>query len=116
MRHQIKKKILKRKRGPRRALLKSLAYNLILSEKIKTTESKAKALKPLMEKLVFLSKKKNLHSRRRLISLLGNKKAAKKLLEQIAPRYEGRVGGYVRIIKLKERKGDSAKTALIEFV
>jgi len=77
MRHGKKGKILQRKKGPRKALLRALSYSLILHEKIKTTEAKAKALKPLIEKIVFLSRKNDLSTRRKLISYLGNKKIEK---------------------------------------
>jgi len=116
MRHRKKGKILSRKTGPRKALFKSLIRSLILAEKIKTTEAKAKAIKPLIDKMVYSSRKSDLATRRRLISTLGDKQAVKKLIEQISPRYLKKRGGYVRIIKLLPRKSDAAKMAMIEFV
>jgi len=116
MRHGKRTKILSRKKAPRKALMRSLARSLILYEKIRTTEAKAKALKPLIEKIVYLARNNNLTTRRRLISILRDKKIVKKLLEQIGPRYLKRTGGYVRIIKFLPRKTDAAKMALIEFV
>ncbi|MCD6096744.1 50S ribosomal protein L17 [bacterium] len=116
MRHRKKKKILDRKVGPRKALLKSLAINLILNGRIETTEAKAKALKPFIERLVSYSRKGDLSARRRVNMFLNNRQATKKLIEEIGVRYAQRPGGYTRIIKGKIRKGDGAKTAFIEFV
>ncbi len=116
MRHRKKKKILGRKTGPRKALLRGLAINLVLFGRIRTTEAKAKALRPFIEPLVTLSRKKDLNTIRRLKAALDNKEAVKKMIEEIGPRYLERNGGYTRIIKLGTRKGDGAKMAIIEFV
>lgn len=116
MRHRKKRKILDRKKAPRRALLRSLATNLILYEKIKTTSAKAKVLRPLVEKLITKGKKNDLIARRELLKYLFKKSAVKKVLEELGPRYKDRKGGYVRIIKLGARSGDGAKLAQIEFV
>ncbi len=116
MRHLKKGRKLHRKKGQRKALFKSLINNLILKERIETTEAKAKEIRPRVEKLVSLGKKQNLASLRLLISRL-NKKAAQKIYHQIAPRYKNRRGGYTRIIKSAgRRKKDGAKMAVIEFV
>jgi large subunit ribosomal protein L17 len=104
-----------RKRDQRRALLRSLACNLITQEKIKTTEAKAKELRPFIEKFITRAKIDNLSNRRLLISKIGIK-SAKKLFNQIAPKYKERKGGYTRIIKLPPRKTDASKMAIIEFV
>lgn len=116
MRHRHKGKILGRERGPRKALIRNLAVGLVLAEKIKTTEAKAKALRSFIEKIITISKINNLNSRRRLISLLQNQEAVKKLLDILGPKYQERKGGYTRIVKLNQRKGDAAKMAIIEFV
>ena len=101
----------------RQALLNSLALNLIVREKIKTTEPKAKELRPFMEKLITRAKTGNLATRRLMISKLSNRdKEIKKLFEIIAPKYADKKGGYIRILKLGARKSDGARMAMIEFV
>ncbi len=115
MRKRKKGRKLHRKRDQRKALLKSLAESLILNEKIKTTEAKAKELRPFLEKKITLAKRGDLHARR-LLARDFSKKVAKKLVQEIAPRYKERKGGYLRIIKLPPRKSDSAKMAVIELV
>lgn len=116
MRHRSKKITLDRKAGPRASLLKNLATQLILYEKIKTTEAKAKALRPFVERLISKGKKNTLASRRELLRVLPIENAAKKILEEIGPRYATRPGGYTRIIKLGVRAGDAARVARIELV
>ena len=102
--------------GRRKAFIKGLENNLIMREKIQTTETRAKEIRPLVEKLVTLAKKQNLASFRLLLSRLP-KGAASKLYYDIAPRYKDRKGGYLRILKLAvRRKRDATKQALIEFV
>lgn len=105
-----------RVRGRRKAFLKILEHNLIMKEKINTTDARARELRPLVERLVSLAKKQNLASFRLLLSRLP-KDAASKLYYEIAPRYQKRAGGYLRILKTaKVRKRDAAKQAIIEFV
>jgi len=116
MRHRKKGKILDRKTESRKALLRSLATSLVLYEKIKTTEAKAKALKPVIEKIITHGKKANLTTRRNLHKYLYLNNSVKKVLEDLSPRYKDRKGGYTRIIKLGTRKGDQAKIVQIEFV
>jgi len=116
MRHRNTTKTLGRKCGPRKALMKSLAQNLVLYEKIKTTEAKAKTLKPYIERMVTTAKKGDLTARRRLITKLTTDGAVKKMLEVIGPRYKTRAGGYTRIIKIGPRQGDGAEMVQIEFV
>lgn len=103
-----------RKKDQRKALLKSLAESLILQEKIKTTEVKAKELKSYIEKLITKARKQTLASRRGLLRLFSNNIALK--LEQISRKYADRKGGYTRIVKLFPRQTDAAKIARIEFV
>ncbi|MBS4035814.1 MAG: 50S ribosomal protein L17 [Ignavibacterium sp.] len=116
MRHRKNKKILDRNRDQRRALFKNLALSLVKAEKMKTTLAKAKFLRPKIEKLVTLAKKNNLTARRRLIAIFQNEKIAKKMLEEVAPRYLERNGGYTRIVKAGSRVNDGAEMAYIEFV
>lgn len=119
MKHGNKTRKFNRKRDQRKALLRNLAGSLIMKEKIKTTEAKAKELRPFAEKLITRSKKadggKNLAEVRRLASTLPEK-AWKKVVGPIALRYQKRNGGYTRIIKLNPRRTDGAKMAIIELV
>ena len=116
MRHQKKKVTLGRETAARRSLMANLAESLILYEKIVTTKAKAKALKSFIEKLITKAKKQTLASRRELVQVLYTKNAVKKLIEEIAPRYKERQGGYTRIILLSSRKGDGAEEAKIELI
>lgn len=115
MRHKKKGRKFSRERGVRIAFMKSLVFNLVAKEKIKTTEARAKELRSFIEKFVTRAKKDNLANRRLLIARLGQP-TAKKLFEKIAPKYKDRNGGYTRIIKLNLRQGDASKMAIIEFV
>jgi large subunit ribosomal protein L17 len=116
MRHCKKGRKFHRKKGQRNALFKALINNLILKEQIETTTEKAKEIKPKVEKLITIAKKNNLASFKILLSKLP-KAAAQKLFYEIAPRYQDRKGGYLRIVKTsKPRKRDGAKMAIIEFV
>ncbi len=117
MRHHNSKRKFGRVKNLRNALVNSLALNLIVREKIKTTLPKAKELRPFIEKLVTYAKKNTLASRRVLISKLSNRdKETKKLMEVITPKYMDKKGGYTRILKLGARKSDGAEMAVIEFV
>jgi len=105
-----------RKKDQRKALFKILIHNLIMNERIKTSEKRAKVIKSKIERLISKSKKQDLSSLRYLLERLP-KKSAYKLFYEISPRYSERTGGYVRIIKLPFlRKKDNAKLSLIEFV
>jgi len=95
--------------------MKSLATALILNSKIKTTEAKAKELKSFIEKKISCVKKGNLHQRRRMLDIFAPP-VAKKLFEEIGPKYKERPGGYTRIIKLGRRPQDKAEMAIIELV
>lgn len=116
MRHLKKGKKFGRETGPRKALLKSLLHNLITCDKIKTTESKAKELKPMIEKMVTRAKDPTIANKRLIMQRLGNVLDVKKLFSEIAPKYKERKGGYTRIIKIAPRKSDAAKMAVIEFI
>ncbi len=117
MRHHDKNRKFGRERKVRRGLMRSLAHNLILEEKIITTEAKAKSLRPYVEKLVTHAKTDTVAKRRLVSSKLGNDKmATKKLFDLIAPRYDTREGGYTRIVRVGVRSGDGAVKAYIGFV
>lgn len=116
MRHLKKGRKLSRKRGQRRALLKSLAENLIMKEKITTTEARAKELSSFIEKKITLTKKKEKILALRELRRVFGKIASQKLVKEIAPRFKERTGGYTRITKLVARAGDGAKMVIIEFV
>ncbi|OGI85957.1 50S ribosomal protein L17 [Candidatus Nomurabacteria bacterium RIFCSPLOWO2_01_FULL_39_17] len=117
MRHSNSKRKFGRVKNQRRALMSSLALSLIVRGKIKTSEPKAKELRPFIEKLITNAKKGNPATRRLIISKLSNRSPeVKKLFEVIAPKYKDRNGGYTRLLKLGARKSDGAKMAVIEFV
>jgi large subunit ribosomal protein L17 len=116
MRHQKKTVKLGRTAEHRKALLANQVCSLIEHQRIKTTLAKAKAVRPLAEKMVTLGKKASLHARRTALSVLRQKDAVKKLFDDIAPRSASRNGGYTRIIKLGRRKSDSAPLAFLEWV
>ena len=99
-----------------KAMLGNLVASLIAAEAIVTTESKAKALRPVAEKCVTAARKGGIHQHRRVVALIRDKDMAHKLFEEIAPRYVDRPGGYTRILKLGPRPGDNAPMARIELV
>ncbi len=117
MQHRKKgKRKFGRVRGRRASFLKGLQRNLIISERIKTTEARAKEIKPTVEKLVTLAKKQNIASMRLLLARLPND-AALKLYYDIAPRYKERRGGYLRVVKVgATRMRDAAPQSIIEFI
>ncbi|MEX1110871.1 MAG: 50S ribosomal protein L17 [Chthoniobacterales bacterium] len=116
MRHQKKTVKLGRSQAHRDALLANQVCSLIIHQRIRTTLAKAKAARPLAEKMVTLGKKGTLHARRTAAAYLHQPSAVKKLFEEIAPRSATRAGGYTRIIKLGPRKSDSAPMAVLEWV
>ena len=116
MRHQKKTVKLGRTASHRDAMLANQVCSLIEHKRIKTTLAKAKAVRPLAEKMVTLGKRGDLHARRLAAGYLGQKDAVKKLFAEIAPRAADRKGGYTRIIKLGQRLSDSAPMAYIEWV
>ncbi len=116
MRHQNTTKTLGRKKEPREAMLRSLTTSFIVYEKIKTTEAKARVLRPIVEKMITLGKKDTLHARRQAIKDLYLEGAVKKLFEVVGPRFKERNGGYTRIVKLPRRLNDAAKMAILEMV
>ena len=116
MRHRNKGRILGRKTASRKSLLANLAQSVILYEKVRTTEAKAKEVRSLVERLITTGKKPTLASRRQLMSKLPTDNAVKKVLEVLGPRYEKRAGGFTRITRIGPRQGDAAKMVAIELV
>jgi large subunit ribosomal protein L17 len=115
MKHKSKGRQFKRNKSQRKALMKQLSEAIILQEKITTTAAKAKELSSHIEKLITVAKKNNLTAVKAIHSILCDE-ASKKLLKKIADKYRDRSGGYTRIIKIAERKGDAAQMSVIEFV
>jgi len=99
-----------------RRILSNLAASLITSESIKTTHSRAKALRPMVEKLITRARKGDLHARRMVLRSISDTEVVTKLFDEVAPRYNHRPGGYTRIVKLGPRRGDGAEMAVIELV
>ena len=116
MKHNITHRKLNRTTSHRKALLMNLSNSLIKHEQITTTLSKAKELRPFVEKIITLGKKGDLVSRRKAISILQDQNNTKKIFDVISERYKERSGGYTRIIKVGNRFGDNAPTAIIELV
>ena len=116
MKHNITHRKLNRTTSHRKALLMNLSNSLIKHEQITTTLTKAKELRPFVEKIITLGKKGDLVSRRKAIAILQDQKNTKKIFEVISERYKKRSGGYTRIIKIGNRFGDNAPTAIIELV
>ena len=116
MRHGNAHRKLNRTASHRKALFQNMAAALIKHEQITTTLPKAKELRPIVEKLVTLAKRGDLHARRQAVSKLQDQAMVRKLFDTLAPRYSERPGGYVRIMKAGFRYGDNAPVAVIEFV
>ena len=116
MRHKIAGRKLGRSTGHRKAMYRNLVTDLLDYEKITTTEAKAKEVRSLAEKMITLGKEGSLHSRRRVLSFLMDKKVAEKLFVELATKYAERPGGYTRIIKLRPRLGDGAAMVQLELV
>ncbi|MCI0479877.1 50S ribosomal protein L17 [Candidatus Uhrbacteria bacterium] len=116
MRHRNKGKVFGREKAPREAMLRNLAQSVILYEHVNTTLAKAKAVRPIVEKLITTGRTKTLVSRRRLARTLTVDSAVNKVLEELGPRYATRPGGYTRIIKLGRRVNDGAEIAQIQLV
>lgn len=116
MRHYSNIRKFGRERNQRQALMRSLARNLIIHSRIRTTIAKAKELRPFVEKLVTKAKAGTITSRRLINSRLQGADETKKLMVEIAPKYKSRAGGYTRIVRLPNRDFDGSQMALIEFV
>lgn len=116
MRHGFAGRRFSRSASHRKAMFANLAVSLLEHEQIVTTLPKAKDLRPIVEKLVTLGKRGDLHARRQAIAQIGNETIVKRLFDTIAPRYATRNGGYLRIMRAGFRHGDNAPLAVIEFV
>jgi large subunit ribosomal protein L17 len=116
MRHQRRGRKLKRDKSHREALLRNLAREVLQKEKIVTTEAKAKEARKLVEKVITLAKRNDLSARREAFSLLQDREMVKKVFSEMPERFAEREGGYTRILKLKERQGDSAPLVILELV
>jgi large subunit ribosomal protein L17 len=117
MRHRRQRNKLSRDSAHRKALLRNLQRELIQHERIQTSQAKARAVKPKVEKLITLAKRGDLHARRQALAELGNDRfLVHKLFEEIAPRYAERPGGYTRIVKLGPRRSDSTEMVFLELV
>mgnify|MGYP001154908468 FL=1 len=116
MRHGFKGRRFARSVSHRKSMFANLSVSLIEHEQIVTTLEKAKDLRPIVEKLVTLGKRGDLHARRQVIAQIGNESVVKRLFDVVAPRYADRKGGYLRIMKAGFRRGDNAAMAVIEFV
>lgn len=116
MRHNNKVKTLDRKKEVRELMFRNLVTQLLMHEKIKTTSAKAKAIKPIVEKIITKGKKNTLASHREILKYVFEKKVAEKVMKNIAPKYMEKPGGYTRIVKLGARKGDGAEMVMIELI
>ena len=116
MRHRNAGFKLGRNTSHRRALLRSLVTSVIIEDRVQTTVAKAKAVRPLIEKMITLGKKGDLHSRRQALSFLMTDDSVKRLFETVAPRYGDRQGGYLRIVRAGFRQGDGGEKAFIELL
>ena len=117
MRHGKQRNKLSRDTAHRRSLLRNLSRDVIEYERIKTSQAKAKAVKPEVEKLITLAKRGDLHARRQALAELGQDRfIVHKLFEEVAPRYAERPGGYTRIVKLGPRRSDSTEMVFLELV
>jgi large subunit ribosomal protein L17 len=116
MRHRNAGFKLGRNTSHRRALLRNLVTSVIVEDRVETTVAKAKAVRPLVEKMITLGKKGDLHSRRQALAFLTTDDSVTRLFEVVAPRYGDRQGGYLRIVKAGFQKGDGAEKAFIELL
>ena len=116
MRHRKKKKVLDRKAGPRKALVSGTAANLILYERIRTTDARAKVVRSYAERLITRGKKNVIANQRYVNARLPVAAAARKIFEVLGPKYAERNGGYTRIVKVGKRAGDGANIVVLELV
>jgi len=116
MRHLVKAKKLRRNTSQRKALLRNLVTSFLEKERIRTTLAKAKAARPLAEKMITLAKNDTLHSRRRALRFVYKEPVVRKLFDELGPRFSERPGGYTRIIKIGPRSGDGAEMAMLELI
>lgn len=116
MRHRIAGRKLGRTTSHRVAMLRNLVTSLLEHERVKTTDAKAKEVRPLAERLIGLAKRGDLHARRQALSVVRKPELVKKLFETLSPRYQSRTGGYLRIVKVGYRPGDGAPVSLVELI
>ena len=116
MRHRVAGRKLGRRTEHREALMHNLVGQLLRHERITTTEAKARAARPIAEKMISKGREETLQNRRLALAALPDKDAVDKLFSEIGPRYANRPGGYTRMVKLMPRKGDSAPMAMLELV
>lgn len=116
MRHQKAGRKLNRSPSHREAMLRNLVTSLFEHERIETTDAKAKELRPLAEKMISLSKKGDLHSRRQALAVIRKKEVTHKLFDVLSKEFQGREGGYLRIVKTGRRVGDGAPLSIVELV
>ena len=116
MRHQVAGRKLGRTTSHRWAMLRNLVTSLLEHEKVKTTDAKAKEVRPLAEKMIGLGKRGDLHARRQALAVVRSSDVVHKLFETIAPRYKSRNGGYTRIVKIGNRPGDGAPVSIVELI
>ena len=116
MRHRLAGRKLNRPSGHRNLMLRGMVTDFIRNEKMRTTDSKAREVKRLAEKVITLGKKGGLHHRRRAAAYLTDKYVVRKVFDELSDRYEARPGGYTRLVKLGPRKGDAAEMAILELV
>ncbi len=116
MRHKVQKGYLRRNSAHRRALLRNLVTSFLERERMRTTLAKAKAVKPLAEKMITLGKRGTLHARRQALAYLTKESVVKKLFNDVAGRFSERAGGYARIVKLDKRWGDGSDMAMLELI
>jgi len=116
MRHQIAGRKLGRTTSHRKAMLRNLVTSLLEHERVKTTDAKAKELRPLAEKMIGLGKRGDLHARRQVLAVVRKADVVRKLFDTLSLRYQARNGGYVRIVKIGYRPGDGAPVSIVELV
>ncbi|MGA3081661.1 MAG: 50S ribosomal protein L17 [Terracidiphilus sp.] len=116
MRHRNAGFKLGRNTSHRRALLRNLTTSVLIEDRVETTVAKAKAVRPLVEKMITLGKKGDLHARRQALSFLMTDQSVERLFEIVAPRYKDRQGGYLRIVRTGFRKGDGGEKAFVELL
>ena len=116
MRHRIAGRKLSRPTAHRMSMLRTMVTDLLKHEMVQTTEAKAREIRPLAEKMITRGKKGTLHERRLAAAFLTDRTVLKKVFEELGPRFESRPGGYTRIVKLGQRKGDAAPMAIVELL
>jgi large subunit ribosomal protein L17 len=116
MRHKVQKGYLGRNTAHRRALLRNLVTSFLEKERVRTSLAKAKAARPVAEKMITLGKRGTLHARRQALAFLTKESAVTKLFTELGPRFSERPGGYTRIVKLGPRAGDGAEMAFLELI